>query len=95
MQITIAQAYQYFIDTKQHLRGDDLPEWFTDQWGDIDNIEQGGFFYCDNQAYIVIKDDKYVLEIENMYWKSEDLTELENILFTNFVLPYQLISLEV
>lgn len=91
MQITIAQAYQYFIDSKEHLTGSELPEWYKDEWGD----DQGGYFYCDRNAYIVIFEDDYYLGIENMEWRSKDLTELENILFNDWVLPNQLISLEV
>jgi hypothetical protein len=91
---SIAEAYQEFNDSETFLKGNDLPPWFTDSYSDYEN--NGGLFYCDNQCYIVNGDDnKYLLEIENQSYESESLQELKNILFMDWVIPNQLIKLEV
>jgi hypothetical protein len=91
---SIAEAYQEFNNSETFLKGNDLPVWFTDSYGDYEN--NGGLFYCDNQCYIVNGDDnKYLLEIENQSYESESLQELKNILFMDWVIPNQLIKLEV
>ena len=91
---TIAQAYQEFNDSETFLKGDDLPPTFTDQWSDYSS--NGGLFYCNNQAYIINGDgDNYILHMENRSFESKSLQELKNKLFLEFVIPYQLIEMEV
>jgi len=90
---TIKEAWDEFIASKIFLKGDDMPSYIYED----EDRKDGGYFYCNNNAYILSTpslDTKYYLIIERDSYQSNDIKKLENILFTDFILPNDLIPLE-
>ena len=93
---SIGQAWDIFIKSKNYVSKESLAErWHNDpNWmveGDDDVI--GAYFYvCD--CYIEVIEEGYMLSIENDSWVNKEIAPLENLLFTEWVLPNQFIDLD-
>jgi len=94
MNIKLSKAYDDFIKTKQYISYSDKDN-FPDYLDDEDmRYMKGGYFYQDKGCYILKSDndgnpnarDNYYLIIERSEYYSNDLTELENILFLEFAM---------
>lgn len=93
---SIGQAWDIFIKSKNYVSKESLVErWHNDpHWmveGDDDVI--GAYFYVHN-CYIELIEEGYMLTIENHSWVNKDIAPLENLLFTEWVLPNQFIDLD-
>ena len=96
MTISIGKAWNTFMKSKNYVSKESCfekwhndPSWFLS--GDDDDVK-GVFMYVFN-CYIEVINDGYMLTIENDSWVDKDILVLENILFTEWVIPNQFIDL--
>ena len=88
----LSTVYDDFINTRQYLKPIDFPDYLTEE--DVTEDVLGGYFYQNQGCYILVlrKSDtnllspKFYLIIERDEYESDDLTNLENILFMDFAM---------
>lgn len=97
MTISIGKAWDIFIKSKNYVSKESCSEkWHNDPtWflqGDNEDVKGVFMYVCD--CYIEVIEDGYMLTIENNSWVNKDILPLENILFSEWVIPNQFIDLK-
>ena len=81
----LSKVFDDFIKTRVYLEPKDFPDYLTED--ELSEDVVGGYFYQNEACYILVqRTPKYYLMIERSEYESDDLINLENILFQDFAL---------